>query len=274
MIPLIASLLVVMSSVGPAAALTIEAPLVLWVWERPTSAVIDTAVADGFGTVYLHVPPGSSSNGNMRRFVQSAHQASVEVFALAGVPGWAQEPDSFYAWLDEVVESGQFDGIVVDIEPYLLPDWKHPKRRAGLMDDYLDVLDGARVKAGALPVVATVPFWWDDPRYQVGRDSLLIEEVLKRADTIAVMAYRDLLHTNDGIVALTSSEITMAAASGKQAVVTLQVAPDTLSKVTFAEEGHDALVSAAASLAEIWQVGRGFGGIAIHSFGPYVELAP
>lgn len=268
------ALMLIWSWAGPAGAFPDEVDLVLWVWERPTPAVIDVVLADGFDTVYLHVPPGSASNRDISRFVESAHQASVDVHALAGVPRWAQEPGALYAWLDEVVESGEFDGIVVDIEPYLLSDWKQLKRRARLVDDFLDVLEVARARAGILPIVVAVPFWWDHPRYQTNRDGLLIQEVLMRCDAIAVMAYRDQLRSDDGIVSLTADEIRLAGELGKQVIVTLQVAPEAISKLTFNEEGREGLVAAVSGLAESWRIGRGFGGVALHSYRSYVELAP
>ncbi len=259
---------------GPAAALPEEAPLVLWVWERPTPALIEAVETDGFDTVYLHVPPGSASDRDIRHFVESAHEISVSVYALAGVPRWAQQPAPFYGWLDEIVGSQRFDGIVLDIEPYLLADWNDPKRRAGLLTGFLSVLEVAHAKAGALPMVTTVPFWWDDPRYQVKRGALLIEEVLMRSDRIAVMAYRDQLESGDGIIALAADEISLAARLGKQVVVTLHVAPETLDKLTFHEEGRAALEAAASLLAETWRVGRGLAGVAIHSYRPYLGLTP
>jgi hypothetical protein len=273
LLPVLA-LVVVLLPAGRVGALPADVPLVLWVWERPSPGLIQTVVADGFDVVYLHVLPGNTSDPAIGRFLESAHQASVDVYALSGVPRWAQESGPFLAWLDEVIVSGRFDGIVIDIEPHLLADWAHPKRRVGILDDYLGVLDMARVRAGALPVVATVPFWWDDPRYQFRRGSLLIEDVLVRSDAIAIMAYRDQLETSNGIAALASDEIRMAAALGRRAIVTLQTARDTLPKLTFFEVGRGALGAAAAELGRRWTVGRGFGGVAIHSNRPYVELAP
>lgn len=268
----LALMLTLWSSAGPAGALPDEVDLVLWVWERPTAAVIDVVLADGFDTVYLHVPPGSASNRDISRFVESAHRASVDVYALAGVPRWAQEPAPLYGWLDEVVESGRFDGIVVDIEPYLLSDWKQLKRRAGLVDDFLDVVEEAQARAGILPVVVAVPFWWDQPRYQTNRDGLLVQEVLMRCDAIAVMAYRDQLVSDDGIVSLTADEIRLAGELGKQVIVTLQVAPEAVSKLTFSEEGREGLAAAVSGLAESWRIGRGFGGVAVHSYRSYLDL--
>ncbi len=268
------ALILIWSSAGPAGALPDQVDVVLWVWERPTPAVIDVVLTDGFDSVYLHVPPGSTSSRDISRFVESVHQASVDVYALAGVPRWAQEPAALYAWLDEVVESGRFDGVVVDIEPYLLSDWKQLKRRAGLVDDFLDMLEEAQARAGILPIVVAVPFWWDHPRYQTNRDGLLVQEVLMRCDAIAVMAYRDRLTSDDGIVSLTADEIRLAGELGKQVIVTLQVAPEALSKLTFSEEGREGLTAAVSGLAESWRIGRGFGGVAIHSYRSYAELTP
>jgi hypothetical protein len=259
---------------GRAAALPADVPLVLWVWEHPSPRLIDTVVADGFDVVFLHVQPGSTSDPAIQRFIESAHQASVDVYALAGVPRWAHVSGPFFAWMDEVLQSERFDGIVIDIEPHLLADWASPKRRVGLVDDYLSLLETARLRAGTLPLVTTVPFWWDDSRYQVRRESLLVEDVLMRSDAIAVMAYRDQLLTGDGILAVTANEVRLAAAHGKQVYVTLQTARDSLPKLTFFEEGKGALDAAVETLADAWNVGRGFGGVAIHSYRSYVALEP
>lgn len=253
-------------------ALDVEPPLVLWVWEQPTDSLVQTVIADGFDAVYLHFPPGSTRDPAYETLTRTLRSKAITVYALGGTPDWSQRPDQFEAWLKEVISSSLFDGIVLDVEPYLVPEWSNPKRRVGIMEDYLALLDLA--SSAGLPVVVTVPFWWDDPRYRISRDAVLIEEVLMRSSAIAIMAYRDHVDGPDGIWGLVDREVAFAARYGKSSIITVQTAPDALPKLTFWEEGRATLLAALRNLSSRWIEGRGFGGLAVHSFRSYVDLPP
>lgn len=245
----------------------------MWVWSAPTAETLSFASSQAVTDVYLHTPPGFSSDPAFAQYLSEAQARGIAVHAMAGDPAWAKRPDALVSWIEEVVAAGGYAGIVADIEPYLLPEWSHPKRRARLLGKYLDGLSEANAAAGATPLVAAVPFWWDLPEYSVS-DVELVEDVLQRTDGIVVMAYRDSALGTDGIVDHASVEVGMASKHGKSAVVGVETGAATLDKVTFAEEGSAAMEAELTLVAQEFATQSGFGGVAIHHYGSWVALVP
>ena len=240
----------------------------LWVWDRPGQQLIDFSLAEGIRTVYLHAGPGFDADPEYRSFVDQAHQAGLRVVAMAGDPQWAQQPADWEAWIDEVAAFGAFDGLLVDVEPYLLTGWSTKRDRNRLIRTYLRELDA--MAATGLPTAAAVPFWWDDPAYRRGK-RLLIEHVMDRVDAVVVMAYRDHADGPDGILDIAATEADLADATGTTLILGVQTAPD-LDKVTFFEEGRARLEVELAAVAAAWGDRPSFGGFAIHYFRAFEVL--
>ncbi len=245
----------------------------MWVWDPPSPAVLSLSIEKGIDRVFLHAAPGFSSDPAFDSFVNDAHSAGIEVFALAGTPSWATKHSGhFLAWVDEVVAFGEFDGLAPDIEPYALPEWKNKKRRARAISSYLDALEAASSRSGALPIIPAVPFWWDDPDLAV-RGSLLIDEVMSRVDGVAVMGYRDTADGVNGIIALAGYEVSLGTATGKDVIIGVETAPDpTYEHITFFEEGEAAMEAELARTDSYWAGAAGHWGSAIHHYGSYIVL--
>lgn len=250
-----------------------DTPRAMWVWDEPSQAIVDFSTARGIDRVFLHVAPGFSSNPAVDSFLTSAHSQGIEVYALAGDPSWAKRSRPFLNWVDEVVSHGGFDGLAPDIEPYALSDWNNKKRRSRLISRYLDGLEDANARAGALPLIPAVPFWWDEPEFAV-EGSLLIDEVLSRVDGIAVMAYRDTAQGSNGIITLAGYEVAAGSAAGKSVTIGVETAPNTYDHVTFYEEGNGAMEAVLAEVVGQWGTYSGYWGNAIHHYGSYVGLKP
>lgn len=248
-------------------------PRAMWVWSGPEAEVLDFASAHGVTDLYLHAPPGFSSDPAYADFLSGAVDIGVGVHAMAGDPAWAKKSSDMVAWVDEVVEAGGFVGIVADVEPYLRSEWSNARRRTRLVRSYLAGLEKAEARAGSLPFKAAVPFWWDLPEFSVS-DVTLVEDVLNRVDGVVVMAYRDHALGVDGIVDLASTEVSLASSLGKTAVVGVETGPLSLDKVTFIEEGSS-FMEAELSLVELAFAGEAaFGGMAVHHYGSWISLAP
>ena len=250
-----------------------DTPRAMWVWDQPTQALVDFSVERGIDRIFLHVAPGSSSDVAVGTFLDSAHSAGIEVFALAGDPSWAKRSRPFLNWVDEIVSHGGFDGLAPDIEPYALSDWNNKKRRSRLLTRYLDGLEDAHSRAGGLPLIPAVPFWWDEPEFAV-KGSLLIDEVISRVDGIAVMAYRDSAAGPNGIIALAGYEVAAGSQAGKSVTIGVETAANSLDHVTFYEEGNAEMEAVLADVASEWSSTSGYWGNAIHHYGSYLELGP
>lgn len=246
----------------------------MWVWDYPTQEVLDFSAERGIDRLYLHAGPGFSTDPTYAEFLDSAHDAGLEVFALAGDPTWAKRSRPFIRWVDEVLTHGGFDGLAPDIEPYTLSEWSNGKRRARLISGYLRSLEDAVTHAGGLPVMPAVPFWWDEPVFAVD-GSLLIDEVIERVDGITIMAYRDMAEGPNGILALAGYEVSATAAVGKTITIGVETARDaTYEHVTFYEEGNAVLETELARVAAVFGATPSYWGDAIHHYGSYSTLAP
>lgn len=239
----------------------------LWVWDAPSAAVLGFAADKGIDTLYLHAPPGFSSDSTYASFVAGANDAGMAVYAMAGDPSWAVDSKTFAGWAAEASGVGFFDGLVADVEPYLLADWDHPRKRNRLIRSYVSSLDSAVSAAGTAPFFAAVPFWWDEHDY---RRATLVEAVIEKVTGgIVIMAYRDIAVGQDGIVDHARFEVEAAAAAGKAAVVAVETNDTGIDKVDFSGEGEaymeGELATVTARLGPFW-------GFAIHDFGGYQAL--
>ncbi len=248
-------------------------PKALWAWEGPQSQVLDTAVEDGFTSIFLYAPPGFSDDPSYATFVADANESGIEVWALGGEPFWAREQAPFEDWAREATESELFVGLAPDVEPWALPGWESEQRQESLIDSYLIGL-GAVASETHLPVNAAVPFWFDEIDHVDGDVSwTLIESVMDRVDMVSVLAYRDTASGEDGIVALVEDELAYAARAGIEVVVAVETAPITPEKVTFAEEGRAFLYEELSHVSEELRDDPSLAGLAVHDHENYSRLA-
>ena len=93
-------------------------------------------------------------------------------------------------------ESARFDGVNLDTEPYILPDFKTAKPSVQIQ--YLDILLMERKQASGLTlsVGAAIPRWYDTSADASniswnGKTKWLSEHIQDTADYISIMNYRD-----------------------------------------------------------------------------------
>ena len=261
----LAALLVVGGALPAAAA----GERALWVWDGPVDGVIEFAGNMAVTDLYLHAAPGFSTDARYPAFLAEAHAAGLQVHAMAGDPAWAKQSGPWTAWVDEVVSHGGFDGVVFDVEPYLHADW-NTKKQNRLIRAYLAGLDAAVQRAGNLPVLAAVPFWFDEIRV---KRTTLVNRVLATTDGIVVMAYRDHATGGDGIIDLYSTEAALAASMGRQFVIGVETGAVGNDKVTFAEEGSAFMESQLGLVQAELGANPAFAGFAIHHYGSYSSMS-
>lgn len=256
----------------PAAA-GAASPRSLWVWEGPIDGVVEFANSKAITDLYVSAPPGFSSDARYLPFIEAAHAAGMRVHAVAGDATWARRGNDWVDWTNEVVNVGAFDGIVADVEPYLLSEWSNARRRGRVIKTYLANLSKAHTAAGATPMLAAVPFWWDLAEFS-NSDGTLIERVMQNSDGVVVMAYRDFAEGADGIIEHADFEVDLADTLGKTVVVGVETGAASLDKVTFAEEGETAMEAELVKVEGAFASVASYGGIAIHYYGSYATMAP
>lgn len=287
----------------------------IWIWEKaaynlflnPGSRTALQAFADDtstFGsdpitTFYIGVFPYEGVDiledqpEDVRDFIAWAHQHGYKVHAcIAGgtVPPYygALEPYHKYAIreMEKVINYNlssdpdeQFDGVNVDIEPYILPEFASQKPVVQLQ--YLDVLEKMiqrRDTAGInLPFGPAIPRWLDSSANASditwrGQTKWLSEHVQDISDYISIMDYRDTADGSAGIIAQVLGEMAYANTIGKPnsvvlGVETLDIAssgdPET---ITFREEGRLFMEAELDKVYAAFNSDPAFGGIAMHHY--------
>lgn len=237
----------------------------LWIWHRPSprslvSFAADRGVADLFVAVPTDVSPVLDWYADLRR---RADAAGLRVHALGGDPGWVDEPSAALAWQRQAVATGLFDGVHVDVEPWLHPHWSTD--RDAVVRRYLQVL-GLLAADTSLPFEADVAFWLHELTTPAG--VRLDEAVLSLVDAVTVMSYRDTATGVDSITGTGAATLAAAAAAGKRArlaVETRFLGEDPVAqKQTFHGETRRHLDTVLAEVDAAMADHPSYAGIAVH----------
>ncbi|WP_219507345.1 Ig-like domain-containing protein [Nonomuraea ceibae] len=285
----------------------------MWIWEKasynlvlnPGSRRLLETVLDPGSTIYLGVDVHAGrdviedARPRLRDFVAWAHRRGMRVHAT--VAGGTRPPylgalpryrDRAVREMERVLNYNlssapeqRFDGINVDIEPYILPWFASAKPEPQIQ--WLDTLRAmiARRDASGQPLLfgPAVPRWLDVsacctavPYGGVTRP--LSEHVQDLSDYIAIMDYRDTADGSAGIIAQAAGELAYAERIGKPlsvvvGVETLDIATSgDPSSITFREEGRDALEAELAKVYTAFSASPAFAGVALHHYDSYREL--
>lgn len=181
--------------------------------------------------------------------------------------------------------SAKFDGINLDTEPYILPDFKTEKPSVQIQ--YLDMLAALMERKHAagitFPVGAAIPRWYDSSADASaipwnGSTKWLSEHIQDTADYISIMNYRDQAEGSAGIIQQALGEIAYAESIGKPNSVIIGVEtkdiadggdPETIS---FHEEGRTFMEDELNKVYAAMQESPAFGGIAIHHYTSLIDF--
>lgn len=299
----------------------VEQDRALWVWERASYAAVfdrierdklgavmdDTTTfdSDAIRTIYLGVDRYQGidmlrdSRDNVADFVRWAKARGYQVQAtIAGGTrppyfGALEQYEHFaVAEMEKVLDynlavgpDARFDGVNVDIEPYILPQWKEPGTT--LPTHWLTVLQNLieRRDASGQPLLfgPAIPRWLDTSTCCTavewnGEVKPLSDHIQDLTDYIAIMDYRDTADGGAGIIAQAQHEIDYANAIGKPNSVVIGVESKDLSgggdpeTVTFWEEGRLAMEAELDKVYAAFGSNASFAGVAMHHFDSLVSL--
>jgi hypothetical protein len=174
------------------------------------------------------------------------HAKGIRVHALIGdrnfaLPQWhsyaTSTVENIIRFNTESKQPERFDGIHLDVEPYLLPGFNGP-RHGKIMEGYLGLLSkvSAQTRRAKLIFGADIPFWYSEPDEFTRRINTIrfggiakpiYQHVLDIVDNVAVMCYRTTSSGLDGVVAHSLGEIRYAQQAGKTVFVGLETGPVT-----------------------------------------------
>lgn len=274
----------------------------MWVWEAPpiiaNEAKEDEFLAfcsrNGITAVYLALDSDStpdaprlqiSTPGRYQAFLTRAHSKRLRVEALTGTPEWAAEKyharalEAVDAVLDfnrRVPPAARFDGIHLDIEPYVLVGFADPDYRRQLLGEFLGLIARCQARIHTQPglgLTCDVP-WWFYPAGPPDRERLSVtfegelktvgEHLADLLDTVTLMDYRNQAAGAGGIVASGAPALAYAAGLGKHVVIGLE---------TFQQAGEPVYFAVRLPAAEFHQRLGNAGLLGERSFHGYVMEA-
>jgi hypothetical protein len=278
-------------------------PRAVWLWEKDAYRILDEKPAraealrfltgKGIGTVYFYADAWRGRNAivdqpdRLRAVVRAMHKRGLRVAALLGSAELQTQEyvlpdrrDRAIAMFERVLDYNRsskslerFDGVNVDIEPYLLDDWA--ERTEELARDYLDLgaifMDLKRARDPKLVVGPAMPFWWDgiEGLSWNGRAARLSEHVQDLYDYVSLMDYRNFATGGDGIIAHAENELAYGSKIGKPVWIGIETLPGDPAKLTFHGKDEAALERELALVADHCRSERSFAGFVIHHFSAY-----
>ncbi|UOQ84291.1 hypothetical protein [Gracilibacillus salinarum] len=238
--------------------------------------LISFANDQGINLIYLHVSQKGFDKEKIQSFIKKAAEEDIKVYALGGDPYWAlsKNRDSLERFVSNVKdynrhvsEEERFQGIHLDIEPYLLSEWKNDQDT--VITQWLDNMNYLKQQAKSdanLNISGDFPFWI----YKVkipGEESNVGEWMISKLDSITIMAYRDSAEGKNGIKSISSPLIEQAANHNKSVVIGVNmVKTDEGSHTTFYDTHPNEMNQELHQLENYFAGHPGFGGIAVHDY--------
>ncbi|MED5018026.1 hypothetical protein P9847_12005 [Paenibacillus chibensis] len=249
-----------------------------WVWQTELiedggEKLLDFARQQGINLIYLQINR-DLPNATYETFIQHAHEGGVAVHALGGDPGWALSvhKDRLLGLADwtmnynaSVPADNRFDGIHLDIEPYVLPQWETDQGEviSSWMNNMQAFLD--RAKGKGLELGLDIPFWFDS--YVTPEGGGLNEWLMTAFDQVTVLAYRNVVDSDHGIVSLSQDELKLADKLGKRLLIgvnTKEMPGE--SHTTFYGRSKEQMNESLSDLTGQLSAYSSFAGIAVHDF--------
>jgi len=198
-----------------------------WVWNPgPLDTLLTTLKSAGANELYLNAYPLLGRESFLKEAVTRASASGLSPQLLMGSPEWIDPQtrpwleQSILAPLREVraaVPAATARRLVVhlDIEPHATGSLTPEKMRG-----YLDTLSWLGEKLGpGFSLQVDIPAWYQG---QMLDGKNLADEILKRVDSVTLMAYG---RSADQVIAEVGPTLAQAAKLGKQALVALEVGP-------------------------------------------------
>ncbi len=294
----------------------------IWIWENASYNLIfnegsrkvldamakDTATfnQDPITTLYLGVDEYfgvdmlEDERDRVREFLSWAHDNGYKVHAL--IAGGTKPPhfgaferyhDTALKEVENIInynlssqQNEQFDGVNIDIEPYIASQFKTDK--PSLQIQYLDLLEKMmnlkKVSDSSLFIGAAIPNWYDSsqhaeditwgPKLEEGpeRTKWLSQHIQDILDYISIMDYRDFAEGSNGIIERARDEIEYAETIGKPNSVVIGVETKDIADggdpelISFREEGRTYMEAELDKVYEAMNSFSSFGGIALHHY--------
>lgn len=259
-----------------------------WIWDAKIIEQKDDVIAfakqNDINLIYLHIEQTRIKPEQYRSFIKAASKEGIKVDALGGERNWAlvenqENIESLIKWVKDynvtAKEEERFQGIHVDIEPYLLSRWK--RNKDSVMKQWLKNMEFVvqeTKKDSTLTVSADLPFWIDTLNVP-GESEKVSSWMIDRLDSITLMAYRNYARGPNGIVDITKRIVADANERKKASVI---VGVNILesnegNNVSFHEHGTEQMEKELAILQEEMAKSPAFAGFAVHDYSSWRQAS-
>jgi len=278
------------------------APRAVWVWEQDSRELLlsreaaNSAAAflraRGVTTLYLYADNFKGANllesrpELYRALLRRLHRRGFRVYALLGsaylhteeyvLPGRRNDALAMLrcalAYNAASAPDQRFDGVNVDIEPYILPQWSTQRDR--LLRLYLDLgralMELKRSSTVSFPVGPAIPFWFDGITLDWnGSNKPVSGHVFDIYDYAAIMDYRDHAEGRDGLIALAAGELASASRAGRKVKIGVEISKGEPQKISFSHLKEADLERELAEAEAAFSKEPAFDGFVIHHLGSY-----
>lgn len=233
-------------------------------WDTPAAASDLLTTAEALCLTYVHVDVTGLAVDDKHDDVERAltyllelsKDSPVEIGALAGDPWWAspeglEDATEVLERIDRINQSSGADitSIHLDVEPWGLDEWAVGKSQlATSFVSFVADIVAARdeIASTSFQLSVLIPYWFDGsigeaPLIEISGSSNYPLQHLAAADhedvTWIVMAYRDRVQGDGGVLDLLADELSLADNVG----LAIETAPVEPLSITFADESLGAL---------------------------------
>ena len=263
----------------------------LWIWKvdpvenkKIRKNVLDFCKRANISLIHLFIGNADLNQDQnyvkkLRKFIAESHKNGLKVEALSGHPTWALKDNHNQAlnWMEsilsynhEVSRKERFDGITLDIEPYLTKEWGLDKKRIKLQTiQLLRRLYELRSSQenSSMTIGWAIPFFYQD-------EGSFAAEIADWVDRIYLMSYFD---SAEKIIANSKFCLEIDKKSEKKVWITVETQDlvnmyHGANRSTFFEEGWEYMESELEKVANFFTNHNVFGGISIHYYSSYRRL--
>ncbi|SEB52758.1 hypothetical protein [Paenibacillus sp. GP183] len=256
-----------------------------WLWNtysiwKEKDKTLDFLAHKGVNLLYLQIDEDIPA-GIYSTFISEAASRGIDVHALSGDPSWVLPEQSgklyhFIDWVNtynnSVKPTERFNGIHLDVEPYVLPQWRSdPDTTIGL---WRDLVSGfvQQVRADThLTVGADLPVWLNKVSIQdgYGGKTTLSNWMIQKLDQVSLMAYLD---NAIDIIKSVSNEMDEAEKAGTPVVIGVETFNNNEPHSSFYTKGNSQMQSELSAVVQAFSSKSVFTGYAVHEYESWSTL--
>ena len=263
----------------------------VWIWNSPITmselemdAQVKKVKSLGFNVIYISVDDlfdykKINYNKALAKFITKANSKGLAVDAVAGDTSWGKPADRNKGFLiidyiiDYNINNPKFRGFQYDVESYLLPEYEEGKYL--VLSQFIEFIDLSAKKLVDTDIKFSIviPHFYDSavgwtPKIEFkGSENYTYEHLLSIMDnnknsSIIVMAYRNFVEGENGIIDISNNEVIQA--DKTKVIIAQETGNHKPYYITHFGKKFKDLNYTVMQIFYMYSNNNGFGGVAIH----------